>query len=92
MDGLFVSSVEGHAVTRYGTTKSIGGVPSPGLLIGAERDPGNPNKVTWDTNQVVHIPEHEARIFAREYARALRDGALVKRTEGEYIARNGGAK
>lgn len=86
MAGLYVSSVEGHLVTRFGTTQRIGGVPSPGLLIGAERDRTDPTKVVWDESKIVHIPEAEASAYAREYARAIREGALHKRTEAEFEA------
>lgn len=86
MTGLFVSSVEGHAVTRYGTTRNLKGVPSPGLLVGAERDPRKPTEISWFPDVIVHIPEEEARLYAREYARAFRDGSLRKRTEAEFAA------
>jgi hypothetical protein len=84
MSGLFVSSVPGHVVTRFGSTRVVNGVPSPGLLIGAERDPRNPSEVTWFPDQIVCIPEPEATAYRREYARAVRDGSLRLRTEAEY--------
>jgi len=87
MSGLYLSSVEGHLVTRFGTTRRVAGVPCPGLLIGAERDPTDPCKVVMDTSRVVFIPDEEARAFAREYARAVREGALRVRTEAEYKQR-----
>jgi hypothetical protein len=91
MQGLFVSSVAGHAVTRFGSGKTINGIPFPGLLIGAERDLKDPTKITWNEDAIVHIPEAEASEFHREYRRAIRDGALKERTEAEYVAQNGGA-
>ena len=92
MTGLFVSSVEGHAVTRYGTTRYARGIPSPGLLIGAERDPREPTKITWFPNVIVHIPENEVASYSREYARAIREGALKKRTEAEYAQQQEASK
>jgi hypothetical protein len=85
MNGLFVSSVKDHAVTRFGSGKAIGGVPFPGILIGAERDPEKPDQIRWFPDRIIHIPEPEASVYAREYARALRDGSLRKRTEAEYL-------
>lgn len=73
---LFVSSVEGHLVSRHGT----------GLLIGADRDPVKPTEVTWDTERVVKIPAAERASYSREYGRALRDGALKARTREEFAA------
>jgi hypothetical protein len=92
MAGLYVSSVAGHLVTRFGTTQRLGGVPSPGLLIGAERDRTDPTKVTWDESKIVHIPEPEASTYVREYQRAIRYGELRRRTEVEYLAQTAAAE
>jgi hypothetical protein len=75
---LYVSAVPGHLVARHGT----------GSLIGASRDSRDPSKVTWDTELVVKIPEDEARRFAKEYARSLREGALKARSKPEFEACN----
>lgn len=74
---LYVSSVQGHLVSRPG---------SPTVLIGAARDIREPSKIVWNTEQVVRIPESEHRAFLREYTRALRGGALVKRSKADFDA------
>jgi hypothetical protein len=73
--GLFVSSVEGQPVHRFG---------SPTILIGADRNPDEPRKIIYRTQEVVGIPRAEAQRYAREYARAIADGALTERTAEEY--------
>lgn len=72
---LFVSSVEEHLVTRYGTR----------TFIGAERDK---NGIKWNTKAIVAIPHDEYRRYRREYDRALRDKSLTPRTEAEWNAQN----
>jgi len=73
---LYVSSVEGHHVTRYGT----------GTLIGATVDLEHPGNLRWDTEKIVAIPEAEYLAFKREYDVLLEDDALKKRTAEEYAA------
>jgi len=75
---LYVSIVKGHLVQRYGT----------GILIGATRDPRDPSQVTWDEDEVVKLSEHEQAAYRREYARALRDGALKQRRPADFDAAN----
>lgn len=75
---LFVSSVEGSLVTRYGTA----------TFIGAERSATDPRAVEWHPDQVVAIPHDEYRKFRREYLRALREGSLVERTADEWNRQN----
>jgi hypothetical protein len=75
-DGIFVSSVEGHLVTRLGTN----------TLIGASRDPRAPDRVTWELDAIIAIPGPEYIAHKREYDRALREGGLRKRTEAEFAA------
>jgi hypothetical protein len=75
---LYVSAVKGHLVTRFGT----------GLLIGATRDPKDPSKVTWDEDEIAKISPEELAPYRREYARALRDGALKKREAADFKAVN----
>lgn len=64
--GLFVRAVEGHLVTRYGA----------GINIGATKNADG--TYSWDTKTVHAITHSEAQRFAREYGRAIDDGALVK--------------
>lgn len=73
--GLFVSAVEGQPVHRFG---------SPSILIGADRDPQDPRKLRYRPDEVVGIPRVEAQRYAREYARAISDGALRERTAEEF--------
>ena len=72
--GLFVSSVDGSPVTRFGST----------VLIGADRDPTKPNKIRYRTEEIIAIPRDEAEKYAREYARLIADGALVAHTADEW--------
>jgi len=71
---LFVSSVEGRPVTRYGTK----------TLIGADRDPSNPRKINYRTKDIVPLPTDEAERYSREYARHIEDGDLVAHTAAEW--------
>jgi len=72
--GLFVSSVEGHPVARFGTK----------TLIGADRDPDNAKKIRYRTKEIIAIPNAEADRYAREYARLINDEALVAHTADEW--------
>jgi hypothetical protein len=72
--GLFVSSVEGRPVTRFGTK----------VLIGAERDSVTPRKISYRTKDIVAIPVDEAERYSREYARLISDGDLVAHTADEW--------
>ena len=72
--GLFVSSVDGRPVARFGTK----------VLIGAERDPSNPRKITYRTKDIVPIPLDEAAKYSREYARHIAEGDLVEHTADEW--------
>lgn len=72
--GLFVSSVEGRPVTRFGTK----------VLIGAERDAATPRKISYRTKDIVAIPVDEAERYTREYARLIAEGDLVAHTADEW--------
>lgn len=84
---LFVSSIEGKLVRRYGTPVQIGAVREC-------ENPDEPNlsrqrwRYRWQTDQVVAIPEDEFNRYRREYTRALATGALTKRTEAEWRKQN----
>ena len=65
--GLFVSSVDGCPVARFGTK----------VLIGAVRQGSS---VTYNTKTIVPIPLAEARRYRREYERAIGNGSLRKRS------------
>jgi hypothetical protein len=77
--GLFVSSVEGQPVSRFG-----GG----GVMIGASRDLSDRKLVHYTPEIIVGIPHEEARKYAREYRRAISDGSLKERTAAEWAAQN----
>jgi hypothetical protein len=72
--GLFVSSVEGQPVHRFGTK----------VLIGADADPAEPRKIRYRTGDIVAIPHAEALRFAREYGRLIEEGALVSRSADDW--------
>lgn len=74
----YVSSVEGHLVTRFPSLRS-----PTAQYIGATR---KDKKITWDTNAIIAISDDEWKKFRREYRRAVEDGALTARTEAEYKA------
>jgi hypothetical protein len=78
MKDLYVSSVPGRLVFRFGTS----------VLIGATRSPENPKQVSWDADKVVRIPAAEARQYAREYAGAFERGDLQKRSRPKGSAPN----
>lgn len=71
---LFVSSVPGHLVTRYGSRE----------LLGAERDAKG--VVSWRPDDVLALGHLEHARFGREYRRAIARGSLRERTEAEYRA------
>jgi hypothetical protein len=77
---LFVSCVPGYVVARFGTMR-------PGLgneQIGVTTDErGRP---VWHPEIIVALTAQEVARYRREYARALRDKALRKRTEAEFLA------
>jgi hypothetical protein len=72
--GLFVSSVDGQPVMRFGTK----------VLIGADRDAETPRKIRYRTKEIVAIPRDEALRYAREYARLINDEALVEHDADEW--------
>lgn len=75
---LFVSSVEGAPVTRFGTR----------TIIGATRSTLAPTVLVFDTEQIVAIPHDEYRRYRREYDRALDNGSLKRRAVADWEAQN----
>lgn len=71
---LYVSSVEGHLVTRYGSPD--------GSYIGAERRAGG--GVAWDTEAIVPIPQGELDAHRREYRGHIARGELRERKPEEH--------
>jgi hypothetical protein len=86
---LFVSSVEGKTVFRYGTRQLIGAkrahVPP---LTDKERPADRPAITVWNTERIVPITAQEAARYCKEYGREIRDGALKERTEAGWKAQN----
>jgi hypothetical protein len=78
---LYVSSMEGHLVTRYGA--GARGAPS---YIGARREAGDPTQIVWDPELVVALTADEVARHRLEYERELDAKALRRRTEAEFIA------
>lgn len=76
MKDLYVSSVPGRLVFRFGTS----------VLIGATRSSESPKQIDWDTDNVVRIPAAEARQYAREYDGAFERGDLQKRSRPKVSA------
>lgn len=74
---LFVSCVTDKPVTRFSTT------PAAKTIIGAMRLEG---RLVYDEKIIVALTRAEATIFEREYARAINDGYLKKRTKAEWEA------
>jgi len=75
---LYVSSVEGRHVQRYGSE----------TMIGAVIDRSVDGLIKWDTDKVVAIPEPEYQTYRAEYDRLLKEGSLVRRTAAEFAAHN----
>lgn len=67
----YFSCKKGHVVPRFGTSS----------YIGTTRQVGG---FTWDESKIVAIPESEFTKYLREYRRAIKDGALIKRKESDY--------
>ena len=79
---MYVSSVEGHVVSRYGSGKAAGRRDS---FIGARRLDGGGYE--WDTEVIVALTHAEIARYRGEYRRAIKNGALKERTVADYEAR-----
>lgn len=73
---LFVSSVDGCPVTRFGTR----------TLIGAARRVKEPTVIDYTPELVVAITTAEFSRYRREYLRALGNATLKRRTIEEWQA------
>jgi len=71
--GLYLSSIEGKPVARFGTK----------VLIGAVRIG---RTVTYNTKTIHPIPVAEARRYHREYQRAIAHGSVKAHTQAEWLA------
>ena len=83
----FLSSVEGHLVSRYGSATA----KTAPTLIGARRTHAElvdglsgQASIEW-TDEIVSLTAAEAAAYKQEYDSAVREGALVERTEAEYL-------
>lgn len=72
---LFVSSVEGKPVTRFGA--------GPLALIGAHFEG---RTIVYQPRRVVGLSRDEIDRYGDHYARTLREGGLTARTREEYDA------
>ena len=79
---IYLSSVEGHAVARFGTASN----GRPNELIGAVRMKGGAG-ITWNTKAITPLTEREFGAYRREYMGAIAEKALTVRTEDDYRAR-----
>jgi hypothetical protein len=75
---LFVSSVAGMPVTRFGTR----------TLIGAARRHLEPTIVDYTPELIVPLPADEYARYRREYNRALANGSLRRRSAEDWRAQN----
>jgi hypothetical protein len=90
----YVSPVAGHHVERYGTRTVIGGRRQPAPPGTGELDPNaldpsvmferGAGKLEIDEAAIVALTREEWRLYSREYGRALKRGALKKRTAAEF--------
>lgn len=87
---LYVSAVEGHLVSRFGSAVVAGQKAAQfgATKVFLERPDGTRRfkGVKWDTERVYRIPEASYREFFKEYDAALEAGALRKRTEKDFAA------
>jgi hypothetical protein len=83
---LFVRSVEGRAVHRWGSVNldEMFGARR-GRLTAEQKAAGEP-PILWDTERVIPIDEAYARRFRGELARAIRDGDLVQVDDKAFAA------
>jgi hypothetical protein len=72
---MFVSSVEGHLVARYGA--------GPHALIGARHGENGPE---WTPEIVCPLTDVEVATYGREYRRAISEGALKERKREDFDA------
>lgn len=86
---LFVSSVRGKTVRRYGASSLIGAKRRHDPPLGPNESASDRPAVTvWTPERVVAITADEHRRYGKEYAREIRDGALKERTEADWLAQN----
>lgn len=74
---MFVSSVEGHLVQRYGLAPHNPIGASFSTIGGAPR---------WDTTAVYGLTDVEVAQHGRLYERAVREGGLKRRTRADWDA------
>lgn len=70
---IYVSSVKGHAVPRFGAPA--------GTYLGARRIG---KQLEWDEERIVAIPADEYRRYRAEYDGAIADGSLKPRSADDY--------
>lgn len=70
---LFVSSVEGRIVHKFGSRIPIGVSDTNG-------------KIAWDTQAITMITPADVERYGAAYAKHIRAGDLVERTQEEFDA------
>lgn len=86
---VFVSSVEGHIVPRFGAVSPTARAPWIGCYpVYETKKNGDVNFVgtKWDQDEVVRIPQSEFVSHLKDYSRAVDCGALKLRSAAEYEA------
>jgi hypothetical protein len=78
---LYLSSVPGFAVSRFGTATKT----ANNQLIGARRS-ATTGLIEWDEKVIVFIPDEEEERFRTEYGRAIREGHVRKRSKEDFQA------
>ncbi len=79
---LFVRSVDGRLVSRFGTTRYLGAQRTG--VTEEDRRAGAP-VVEWDIERVTPISEQEFRTYRKEFLKAIRNGDLKKATHADYL-------
>ena len=87
---IYVSSVKGNYVRRFGTEQYIGaklvpsGEPVARSLAGESAE--GSFYIEWDEKEITRIPETEFNLYGKEYRRLFKNGGLKKRTQKDYDA------
>ena len=74
---IYFKSLPGKLVTRFGTKSLIGAEIVPTKVEKSGRFPQTETEIKW-SDDIVAIPMVEYGRYRREYARCIREGALVK--------------
>lgn len=85
---LYVSSVEGHLVSHFGSAMAGAKAPQIGAVPEFKGDPvkGVPqfSGMKWNIEEIVRIPRESYVANLKDYDRAIAGKALRLRTKAEY--------